>query len=183
MSLSDEHERLKCGLARADAPDVSHCAHILPIQTPRPAFSLVELMICIAVMAVLAALAIPRYANATSNYRADAAARRIVADLSLARSQARLISKPLTVVFDTAAQRYQISGMEDLLHRTNVYSVQLSDQPYRATLVSVSFGGGAAQVTFDQYGSPNTGGTIVVDSGGSRKTIVLNQASERAVIQ
>ena len=106
-----------------------------------------------------------------------------LADLSLARSQARLISKPLTVVFDTAAQRYQISGMEDLFHRTNVYSVQLSEQPYRATLVSVSFGGGAAQVTFDQYGSPNTGGTIVVDSGGSRKTIVLNQASERAVIQ
>jgi prepilin-type N-terminal cleavage/methylation domain-containing protein len=173
---------LKCGLAPADAPDVSHCARILPAQTLRPAFSLVELMICLSIMGVMAALAIPRYANATSNYRADAAARRIVADLSLARSQARLISKPLTVVFDTAAQKYQISGMEDLLHRTSVYSVQLSDQPYRATLVSVSFGG-AAQVTFDQYGSPNTGGTIVVDSGGSRKTIVLNQASERAVIQ
>jgi prepilin-type N-terminal cleavage/methylation domain-containing protein len=173
---------LKCRPARADAPDVSHCARIPPARAPRPAFSLVELMICISVMAVLAALAIPRYANATSNYRADAAARRIAADLSLARSQARLMSKPLTVVFDTTAENYQISGMEDLLHRTNVYSVQLSDRPYRATLVSVNFGG-AAQVTFDQYGSPNTGGTIVVDSGGSRKTITLNQASERPVIQ
>ena len=173
---------MKCPLARADAPDVSRCALIPPIRTPRPAFSLVELMICIAVMGVLAALAIPRYANATSNYRADAAARRIAADLTLVRSQARLISKPLTVVFDTTAQRYTISGMEDLLHRSNIYSVQLSDRPYRATLVSVNFGG-ALQVTFDQYGSPNTGGTIVVDSGGSRKTITLNQASERPVIQ
>ena len=135
-----------------------------------------------AIMGVLAALAIPRYANATSNYRADAAARRIAADLALARSQARLISKPLTVVFDTAGQRYTINGMEDLLHHTNVYSVQLSDAPYRATFLSVNFAG-AAQVTFDQYGVPSTGGAVTITVGTVSKSMTLDGTTGRVSIQ
>jgi prepilin-type N-terminal cleavage/methylation domain-containing protein len=173
---------LKCRLARADAPDVSRCARILPARPPRLAFSLVELMICIAVMAVLAALAIPRYANATANYRADAAARRIVADLSLARSQARLISKPLTVAFNKSSNFYQINGMTDLFHRSTTYSVQISADPYYASFVDIVFNG-AAQVTFDQYGVPNTGGTVTISVGAVRKSITLEGTTGRASIQ
>jgi prepilin-type N-terminal cleavage/methylation domain-containing protein len=173
---------LKCPLARADAPDVSRCALIPPIRTPRPAFSLVELMICIAIMGVLAALAIPRYANATSNYRADAAARRIAADLALARSQARLISKPLTVAFNKSSNSYQINGMTDLFHRSTTYSVQISADPYYASFVNIVFNG-AAQVTFDQYGVPSTGGTVTISVGTVSKSITLDGTSGRASIQ
>ena len=43
-----------------------------------------ELVLVMVIVATLAAIAVPRYAQATSRYRADAAARRIAADLSLA---------------------------------------------------------------------------------------------------
>jgi Tfp pilus assembly protein FimT len=133
-------------------------------------------------MAVLAALAIPRYANATANYRADAAARRIAADLSLVRSQARLTSKPLTVVFTKSSNSYQIDGMPDLLHRSNTYSVQISAHPYYATFVNIVFSG-STQVTFDQYGVPNTGGTVTINVGDVRKSIMLDGTTGRASIQ
>src|SRR5204863_23675 len=55
----------------------------------RRAFSLIEITLVLMVMGVLAALAVPRYASALARYRADAAARRIVADLDLARTTAR----------------------------------------------------------------------------------------------
>ena len=52
-------------------------------------FSLLEVVLVVAIIAVLAAIAAPRYGRAAGRYRADVAARRIVADLEYARLSAR----------------------------------------------------------------------------------------------
>jgi prepilin-type N-terminal cleavage/methylation domain-containing protein len=156
---------------------VSRCS--LPVLVR--AFSLIELLICLSLMGVIGAMTIPRYSGAIERYRADAAARRLAADFALVRSQARLSSRSLTLVFNQSGESYQIAGMESLLHRSNTYLVQFQAEPYFARIVIINFP--AQQVTFDQYGTPDRGGNIVVESGNARKTVVLDQTSGKAVVQ
>jgi prepilin-type N-terminal cleavage/methylation domain-containing protein len=151
-------------------------------------FTLVELLIVLALTAILAGLAVPRYANSVARYRAEMAARRIAADLALAGSQARQIGKPVIVTFNIASSTYTLSGVEGLRHLSNNYCVDLSVEPYRASVSSASFSSGTlssagAQVTFSIYGTPNAGGQVVVRCGSYSKTAVLDQASGRASIQ
>ena len=151
----------------------------------RPAvkgFSLVELVMVIVIMVIVGAIAVPKYANALANHSADAAAARVVADLTLARNSARLGSRQVTVTFGTPANTYLISIIGGLNDSTKSYSTDLGGEPYRATLASVSFGGGTS-VTFDGFGAPGTAGTVVVQVGSAQRTLVLDVESGNAAVQ
>lgn len=138
------------------------------------AFSLLELLVVMVVVATIAGIAAPRYARSLDRYRADAAARRVVADLRFAAAEARASSASRTVTFDTATDDYQIDGM------ATAYTVRLSDAPYSATLVSVVFddpadpGDSTVAVVFDGYGRPDSGGTVIISSGSTTRTITLD---------
>jgi prepilin-type N-terminal cleavage/methylation domain-containing protein len=147
-------------------------------RTPR-AFSLVELVLVLAIVAVVSAIAIPRYGNSITKYRLDAAARRIITDFAQARSQAMTTSQSQTIVFTTATSTYQIAGVTGLDVKTAPYAVDLRLDPYQATLVSASFGG-SSTATFDAYGAAAAGGTVVIQVGGTQKTITLDADSGRA---
>ena len=136
----------------------------------------------VATGAVLGAIAAPRYANAVANHRSAAAAHRIVADLELARRKARASRQSQSVIFDLAGDRVQIPGVGNLNDSSANYVTQLANDPYRAAFVSADLGGDA-EVIFDGYGVPDSGGTIVVEHNGVQRTVVLNADSGKAVVQ
>ena len=159
-----------------------------PIQATPPAprrrsraFSLVELVIVLCIIALVSAMAIPRYAGATARYRLDAAAKRIATDLALSRQQAQVTSHTQSVVFQPSAGTYSIAGLPSLDNPALGYSVNLGLEPYKATLVSANFGG-AATAAFDCYGAPVAGGTVVVRVGTSQKSIVLDTSTGKVTI-
>ncbi len=145
-------------------------------------FSLLELVLVIAIIATLAAIAVPRYGGAVARYRIEAAARRIVEDLALARASARSKSASVTVTFDVAANQYQLSGVASLNDPQSDAELNLSDPPYRARLVSAVLGGDNA-VVFNGFGAPDSGGMIVIAGGAVTKTIVLDVDSGTATAQ
>ena len=145
-------------------------------------FSLLELVLVIAIIATVAAIAVPRYGGAVARYRIEAAARRIVEDLALARASARSKSAGVTVTFDVAANQYQLSGVAALNDPLSDAKLNLSDPPYHARLVSAVLGGDNA-VIFDGFGTPDSGGTIVIAGGAVTKTIVLDADSGAATAQ
>lgn len=145
-------------------------------------FSLVELVLVVAIIASLAAIAVPRYARSIVRFRVESAARRIVADLDLARKSARRSSTSRTVAFTIAANTYRISGLGGLDDRSQDYAVLLSGEPYRAAIVSCDFGGDT-EVVFDGYGVPDSGGTVTVRCGDIRKTVELDPETRRATIR
>ncbi len=63
-------------------------------------FSLLELILVLGILTVLAAIGIPRYGASAARYRADLIARRLVADLRLARGHAQATSASQSVEFD-----------------------------------------------------------------------------------
>ena len=143
------------------------------------AFSIVELLVVMAMISILSAIAIPRFGGTVANYRVNAAARKIIADLAIARSQAMVSSAPQSVSFTPSSDSYQLDGLASADTRTGGYVVDLSREPYRVDLVWADFGG-TVKVTFDMYGVPDSKGTIVVQSGSSQRTVSLDNLTGKA---
>jgi len=150
--------------------------------TRRAAFSLVELAFVLAIIGLLAGIAAPRYARSLARYRADMAARRIAADLALAQSRARTTSTSQTISFDVAGNQYTIVGMTNPDTRSGTYVVNLHDEPYLATLGTVSFSG-SGTLTFNGFGDRVSSGTLTITSGDTTKQVTLNGATGAVTIQ
>jgi hypothetical protein len=135
-----------------------------------------------ATIAVVAAIAAPRYMNSLARYRAEAAAARLVADLDLARNRAVTTNGTQTVVFQ--GLRYNIPGMTGLSGAASgaQYRVDLAGEPYHLSAITADFGGDG-RVVFDAFGIPDSDGKIVVSCGPATKTILLNARTGRGEVQ
>lgn len=149
----------------------------------RGAFSLIELTIVILVLGILSAVSVPRFTDSLRQYRVQAAADRIVADLARTQAAAYGSSASKTITFNVSAGSYQVTGVKSLDHSSSAYSVELTQDPYQCTLVSVWDQIGMQSLIFDGYGLPNKGGNIVVSCGGALKTIKVSSSTGTAVIQ
>lgn len=144
-------------------------------------FTLVELVLVIAIMSIAAAIASPRYANSLRRYHLDAAAKRIAADIEHVGAYAKARSAPQTVVFDVAGCGYSSVGLQSPDRRQANYAVNLAKEPYRVTLVSADFGG-SATATFTGYGTPAGAGSVVVGAGSEGRRISLDAITGKASI-
>jgi len=144
----------------------------------------VELVVVILILAIVAAAAVPRYADNLMRARVDAAARRIVADLTAAQARAKATSSSQTVTFVVPPQgsQYQIVGMKDPDHPGAAYVVDLAASPYQVSLSSVNLGGDTTLV-YNGYGVPDSAGAIVVQAGNYTKTITIDPSTGIAKIQ
>lgn len=145
-------------------------------------FTLVEVLLVVAIVAIFAALAAPRYGRASARHRADLAARRVAADLRLAQSCAKAASESRTVSFSVATKQYQLLNVAAPNGAAGNYTVVLSSEPYRANLVSASFNS-STQVVFSGWGLPDNGGTVVVSAGSEQRTVVVDASTGRVSIQ
>jgi len=154
------------------------------------AFTLLELICVLGILAVLAAIAAPRYASATIRYRAEAAARRIRDDLARVRTYAKTTGASFTVSFDATAASYTfpvppasytVPSQPGAGLPGNPTTVDLADEPYGATIVSVDFNG-QPDVTFNGFGVVDRGGTVVVRVGSFEQTVTLNAETGRATV-
>ena len=143
--------------------------------------SLIEMVLVLAILALLSAIAAPRYASSIARYRAEMAARRVAADLALAQARAGEAGRPQSLVF--VARSYQMPGVPYFDRKAyGDYTVDLATDPYNVTRVAAEFGGDA-QVSFDLYGAPDTGGSVVIEVGDARRVVILHPESGRVEIK
>ena len=148
------------------------------------------MLIVVLIIGIIAAIAIPKYADALDYYRAEGAAKRIQRDLLFARTAARAGSKSVTVTFQTGANRYELLGRTNPDRPGESHVVQLANTGYPASLTTVNIDGGAS-ITFDMHGRPFAGtgtttpmssGTILVTSGGRQKSVVIEPVTGAVTI-
>lgn len=144
-----------------------------PRMRVEPAFTLVELLLVLLILALMAGMAVPRYAGFLAAERADATVRRITTDLAFAQRRAGFTGTAHSVSFDSTANTYELIGIDDPSHPGQPYVVSLGEEPYGATLVSASIGGDAILI-FNGYGDPDSAGTVVIKVGTITKTIHID---------
>jgi type II secretory pathway pseudopilin PulG len=143
----------------------------LPALCRARAFSMLELLIVFLIMGILTAVAAPTFFDSLLFHRVESAARRVKADLELARMQARLTSATQTVMFSNST--YTISNLKSLDSPNAAYNVDLKKEPYQLNSATANFNGNQS-VTFDGYGIPSSGGTVVLATKAHQCTVTLN---------
>lgn len=143
---------------------------------------------CLAILAFVTGIALPRYSRSLSRYRADAAAKRLAADLTLARLTARTTNTSQQVDFTTPTVGYTLTNATDPDRPGQTYVVNLFNTPYQATAVVATLtpaagGSTVSKVTFDRYGAAGAGGTIKVTAGDVTRTVSLDVNTGRATVQ
>ena len=86
--------------------------HGRPKQFKRAAcgFSLVELVLVMVIIGVVAAIALPRFAQANARQQLEAAANRVASDLEKARHEARASSNLVAISFNTSDNSYSYAS-------------------------------------------------------------------------
>jgi type II secretory pathway pseudopilin PulG len=155
-----------------------------PFRGAAGAFTLFELVVVVLILAIAAAVTVPRYADNLLKVRADAAARRVAADLATAqaRAKAKSCGQAVTFTVPPSGNRYQLDGVANPDRKSTTYIVDLAQPPYQVALGRVDFGG-TTKVTFSGYGLPDRGGTIVVQCGKYTKTVMVDAGTGIATIQ
>ncbi|MEM7756242.1 MAG: prepilin-type N-terminal cleavage/methylation domain-containing protein [Planctomycetota bacterium] len=137
------------------------------------AFSLIELVVVMAILGVVAAIAVPKLSSAAAGQRAEMAALRLSTDLAMVQEMARAQSRSITVTFDAAARSYAIKG-----DTTSV--VSLAREPYGVSAFQASFGdSGVTELTADGYGRWTAAGEAKVYAGDR---MVLVAVAEETVV-
>jgi prepilin-type N-terminal cleavage/methylation domain-containing protein len=148
----------------------------------RRAFTLVELVMVAAILAVLSAIAVPRYSASLGHFRTEAAARRVASDISMARAQSRAGSVPRSIEFEPASGSYSIPGLAGL-DGAALYRVDLSEAPYRCSM-RVEFTNGTQALSFDGYGWPvGGGGEIYLAASGATRTVKIDPVTGAATVR
>ena len=110
------------------------------------------------------------------------AAKRVAADLEYASNLARTSSASQKVEFKANKDEYKFPGVPDLRDPSKDYKIELDEAPYHTSIVSAKFGGDN-KVTFNGYGTADSGGTVVVTCGSYQKSVVLNAETGKAEVQ
>lgn len=135
-------------------------------------FTLVELVVVLFIVGVLAAIALPRFAQASERQKLNVAAQRLTADFALAQTRARASSQTVTLTFDPATSSYQFDAVGG-----DAITVELDEAPYGVKLSSANFDG-ASIAQFNAYGIPADPGTVVLTSGTGSVTLELQPSGE-----
>ncbi len=159
----------------------------------RPAaigMTILELVLVVGIIAVLSAIAIPRFANAIQGNTLDRAADRVAAAIRTARAGALRSRQSHKVVIDTTANTCTLwkicapaadQAVPDPDHPGQAYVLNAGDAPYRGVrIASTDFADNT--VTFDRFGSPAAGGTITISLGTRSRTIRVMAGSGRVKV-
>lgn len=140
----------------------------------RRAFSFVEVAIAVAILGILLAVAVPRWAAAVGRHQARGAARRVAADLRLVAARADAKSASIRVEFHPALHEYSVPGAANpdapgVDYRVNVKRL------HGAVLAAADFGG-QTSVTFNGYGVPDAPGSVTLQAGGHDAVVIVDAA-------
>ena len=146
-------------------------------------FTLVELLVTIALILIVAAIAIPSYFGYSMNTNLKSAARNIQSDFLDLKERAIAESTAYQITFDTSGNTYTIQkGTETGAPYTPIQVKALSAFGGDVGIFSAVFGGGIPTITFEGRGIATTGKVVLTNSRGSTATVAAS-VSGRTYVQ
>jgi prepilin-type N-terminal cleavage/methylation domain-containing protein len=139
-------------------------------------FTLIEVVLVVAIVAVFAAMAMPRFAASNDRYRVDLAARKLIADIQYIRSVARARGTITTLTFDAAGTSYSLGGVTDAGTPVSAQTIRLDEPPFSCkatTTLKLAAGTSTSVVSFNAFGIPDATGDVTFMVGGGARTVSL----------
>ncbi len=124
-------------------------------------FTLTELMVTIAIIAIITSIAVPNFIGWLPKHRLSSAARDVLSALEQTRMTAVRQYADAQIQFNTGASSYTAS--------VGGQTFKAGTMPAGVTISSVTFSG--TNVVFDRQGIPDEGGNIILSSKAGNKTI------------
>ena len=140
---------------------------------PRRGFTLIEMVFVVTTIALVAAIALPRFAGASDRHRLLAAGERVAAEVAMLREHARASSGTSTLRFGRNGYTWNslAGGEAGLSGRTD-----LSVEPYSVTFRLVEAGGDDT-IIFDGYGLGDSSLKLILGTGDYRVEYEINKAA------
>ncbi len=149
----------------------------------RAGWSLLELIVVIALMGFLGSVGTMKFADSLNYHRVNAAALRLATDINAIQRQARVTAQTTSVQLGTPSNSYTLVGVQNPDRPAlNNPVVSLQDGVLKATFGTISLTGGGTTITFNGYGIPNKGGTITLQSGSATKQVSVSSTSGMAEV-
>jgi type II secretory pathway pseudopilin PulG len=154
-------------------------------SSPRSGLTLADIVVTVLINGIIAALAVPKYAESVEHFQLEASAKHVAADIRHARQHAKVTGSTQSVVFTPSTDSYDLPGMNDLNQSGRPFEVILPNTRYPAALISASFGvdGSSTTVVFDMFGRPDYGGNLVLGVGSEPRTISIDGVSGTVSVQ
>lgn len=133
-------------------------------------FSLIELMVVIALISIVSAIAVPMWQNYAANTNLKTAAREVMADLSNTKQQ--VVEESLDVyrlTFNIAGNNYALSRTDT---GVTLWTKSLASFGNGIVIDSVNFSGSA--VSFQKRGTVSMGNVILRNGLGKKAKITVN---------
>ena len=142
-------------------------------------FTLLELIIVVSILSIFAALALPTFNNAFSDYKIESAAKRIASDIRYARSYAITTDDTISITFDPADENYQVKNSSNIkithpFLKTNFQITMTKNFDLEnIDLYQTTLPGPGNKLIFDSLGATQ-GGTIEIRYAGRVKIITVS---------
>jgi type IV fimbrial biogenesis protein FimT len=143
----------------------------MEIMKKNGGFSLFELLIVIAVIAVVSAIVTPNIISWRNNAKLRGAAGIVKGDLEMSKARAVRERSPVTVTF--TATNYQVSYTDKDGNTRTLRNRQLP-AGVRVDLGSTSFGTMGDKTQFNSRGLPVAGSAVLVNTKGDQKNIIVS---------
>jgi prepilin-type N-terminal cleavage/methylation domain-containing protein len=136
------------------------------------AFSMIEMVLVIVIIGVIAAIAMPRFADAGSGRRLSSAKAVIEQDIEAIRLRARATGKLHTLIFYPSDEMYVAFEGTDIKRDAIVHSRVLTDEPLSLELSRTNIGGDES-VQINAFGDIEKDFSIGILDGGTEVIIAF----------
>ena len=104
-------------------------------------FSMIELVVVVSIVGIIAAIAVPKFADAGAGRRLSAAKRALISDIHATQLRARATSKTHVVMFYPDSNKYIIFESTEVKRETIVLNRDLDNDPYNLSINSTNIPG------------------------------------------